>query len=71
LKHFALVYLPRGGIYLSGGVMNYLAAHFEENKAHFTKTFLDYPQMEQTLQEIPIFVFPTNPTLDSLIQKKV
>ena len=68
LAKLALTTLPMGGIYIGGGVTNYLAPYFEKKHDLFLKYFLlsDSPMTESVLDKIPVFVLRENPTIDGL-----
>jgi glucokinase len=67
LSKFAVTILPMGGIYVGGGVANYLAKHIERKQDIFWKHFLNNELMrESLLEKIPIHILRENPTLDGL-----
>lgn len=55
-----------GGMYLGGGVLNYLSDYIVKRQELFWKHYLDHPSMLDILERIPIFIMRENPTLDSL-----
>jgi glucokinase len=67
LQRLALAALPMGGIYLGGGVINYLSDYIEKKQHIFWEHFLKHPQMrEGVLEKIPVFLMRENPTLEAI-----
>jgi glucokinase len=67
LQRFTLAALPMGGIYLGGGVLNYLGDYLVKKQEIFWNHYLDHPYMrESILEKVPIYVMRENPTMDSL-----
>jgi glucokinase len=66
LQKLALTTLPMGGIYISGGVSNYISTYFETKQEIFWTHFLNNPMREAVLEKIPVYILRENPTLDGL-----
>ena len=67
LVKFGMTTLPMGGIYIGGGVANYLSGYIEKKQDIFWKHFLiDNVISESILTKIPIYILRENPTLDAL-----
>ncbi len=66
LQKLALTILPEA-IYISGGVVNYLAPFFKSREDLFPTHFLNHNQMrEQVLEKVQVFVVDESPTLNGL-----
>lgn len=66
LQKLGVISLPMGGIYIGGGVSNYISGFIEKHQDLFWKHFLNSPMRESVLEKIPIYVMKENPTLDGL-----
>ncbi len=67
LQNLSFITLPYGGIYISGGVANFLSSYIEQKQDVFWHHYLDHSGLrEEVLEKIPIFVLRDNPTLDGL-----
>ena len=66
VQKMALISLPTGGIFIGGGVSNYLSDFIVRKQQLLWDIFLENPMSEAVLEMIPIYVMKENPTLDGL-----
>lgn len=66
LQRFTLATLPMGGVYLGGGVLNYLSEYIQKKQDIFWEHYLNHPSMRDVLEKVPIYIMHDNPTLDAL-----
>lgn len=55
-----------GGIYMGGGVINYLSEYLEKKQQLFWEPFINNKIMKASLEKIPIFIMRKNLTLEGL-----